>query len=204
MTYGSSEWAPWILNEAEGIKQIKAAYDLGINAFDTADMYSNGLSEVVLGKAIKQHNLPREEIVVMTKVKLTVMRETSGLDIGMSDAEIGRLRYTNQNGLSRKHVFDGVKKSLERLQLDYVDVLQCHRFDYNTPIEETMQALHDVVKAGYARYIGMSSCWAWQFQKMQSYARQHNLTQFISMQNRYNAIYREEEREMVPMLQDLG
>ncbi|KAG9016011.1 hypothetical protein FRB90_003870, partial [Tulasnella sp. 427] len=102
MTYGSSEWAPWILDEAEGIEHIKAAYDLGINAFDTADMYSNGLSEVVLGKAIKQHDLPRDEIVVMTKIKLTVMRETNGLDIGMSDAEIGRLRYTNQNGLSRK------------------------------------------------------------------------------------------------------
>ncbi|KIO29952.1 hypothetical protein M407DRAFT_21006, partial [Tulasnella calospora MUT 4182] len=102
------------------------------------------------------------------------------------------------------HLFAAIKNSLERLQLDYVDLFQCHRFDYNTPIEETMHALHDIVKAGYARYIGMSSCYAWQFQKMQNYARQHGLTEFISMQNLYNPIYREEEREMIPLLQDLG
>ncbi|KAG8929104.1 hypothetical protein FRC01_004868 [Tulasnella sp. 417] len=204
MTYGSSQWAPWVLDEAEGIEHIKAAYDLGINTFDTADMYSNGHSEIILGKAIKQYNLPRDEIVVMTKIYATVMRNPGDLEFGISEEEMERRRYTNQKGLNRKHIFEGVKRSLERLQLDYIDVLQCHRFDYNTPIEETMQALHDVVKAGLVRYIGMSSCWAWQFQKMQSYARQHNLTEFISMQNRYNAIYREEEREMVPMLQDMG
>lgn len=204
MSYGSPEWQAWVLGEAEGIEHIKAAYDLGINAFDTANAYSNGLSEVILGKAIKKYNLPREEIVVMTKVYGAVGRTTPEALFLASPEELYRQRYTNQHGLSRKHVFDSVKHSLERLQLDYIDLLQCHRFDYDTPIEETMQALHDVVKAGYVRYIGMSSCYAWQFQKMQNYARQHGLTEFISMQNLHNAIYREEEREMAPMLQDSG
>ncbi|KAG8907354.1 hypothetical protein FRB99_004601 [Tulasnella sp. 403] len=203
MSYGWPEWQPWVLREEEGMKHIKQAYDLGINTFDTADVYSNGESERILGKAIKKYNLPRDEIVVMTKVGIVVGRERTGV-MTHDSAEMEGQRYTNQFGLSRKHIFEGVKHSLERLQLDYVDVLQCHRLNNETPVEETMQALHDVVKAGYARYIGMSSCWAWQFAKMQNYARQHNLTEFISMQNFHNAIYREEEREMVPMLRDMG
>jgi len=162
MSYGTPAWQQWVLPEEEGIKHIKAAYDAGINTFDTANVYSNGLSEIVLGKAIKQHNLPRDEIVVMTKVFFAVGKEFSTKD--KSEA----LGYVNQSGLSRKHIFESVKHSLGRLQLDYVDVLQCHRFDENTPIEETMQALHDVVQAGYTRYLGMSSCYAWQFQAMQS------------------------------------
>ncbi|KAG8999025.1 hypothetical protein FRB90_012172 [Tulasnella sp. 427] len=204
MSYGSPEWQGWVLGEEEGIKHIKAAYDLGINAFDTANLYSNGLSEVILGKAIKQHNLPRDEIVVQTKVWGTVGRETSDALAFTSQDELHKKRYVNQNGLSRKHIFESVKHSLERLQLDYIDVLICHRFDPFTPVEETMQALHDVVQSGQVRYIGMSSCWAWQFHKMQNYALQHNLTPFISMQNFFNAIYREEEREMIPLLQDMG
>ncbi|KAG8943125.1 hypothetical protein FRC04_003205 [Tulasnella sp. 424] len=204
MSYGSPEWVGWVLGEEEGLKHIKAAYDMGINAFDTANLYSNGLSEVVLGKAIKQHNLPRDEIVVMTKVWGTVGRSTSDSLAFVPQDELAQKRYVNQQGLSRKHIFESVKHSLERLQLDYIDLLQCHRFDNTTPIEETMQALDDVVKAGYVRYIGMSSCYAWQFHKMQNYAREHNLTQFISMQNLHNAVYREEEREMVPLLQDMG
>ncbi|KAG8907352.1 hypothetical protein FRB99_004599 [Tulasnella sp. 403] len=203
MSYGWPEWQPWVLGEEEAMKHIKQAYDLGINTFDTANVYSNGESERILGKAIKKYNLPRDEIVVMTKVCVVVGRERKAVTIHDA-AEKERERYTNQFGLSRKHIFEAVKHSLERLQLDYVDLLQCHRLDDETPIEETMQALNDVVKAGYARYIGMSSCWAWQFAKMQNYARQHNLTEFISMQNLHNAIYREEEREMVPMLQDMG
>jgi len=118
--------------------------------------------------------------------------------------ELDKRGFVNQNGLSRKHIFDSVKKSLERLQLDYIDVLQCHRFDPNTPIEETMQALHDVVKAGYVRYIGMSSCYAWQFHIMQNYAITNNLTPFISMQNHHSLVYREEEREMFPTLNHFG
>ncbi|KIK57929.1 hypothetical protein GYMLUDRAFT_45738 [Collybiopsis luxurians FD-317 M1] len=204
MSYGSPEWQDWVLSEEEGIKHIKAAYDYGINAFDTANVYSNGLSEVVLGKAIKQHNLPRDEIVVMTKVYFAVRKTPGYIAIDKSSAEIDSDGYVNQHGLSRKHIFDSVKKSLERLQLDYVDLLQCHRFDYETPIEETMQALHDVVKAGYVRYIGMSSCWGYQFHTMQNYAIQNNLTPFISMQNHYSLVYREEEREMFPTLKHFG
>lgn len=204
MSYGTSTWQPWVLDEEEGIKQIKLAYDLGINAFDTANVYSNGLSEVILGKAIKQHNLPRDEIVVMTKVFSPLNRDPLGGRTDRDPVALEKNRYVNQHGLSRKHIFESIKHSLERLQLDYVDLFQCHRFDKDTPVEETMQALHDVAKAGYTRYIGMSSCYAWQFHKMQNYAKAHGLTEFISMQNYHCAIYREEEREMVPLLQDLG
>ncbi|KZT33901.1 Aldo/keto reductase [Sistotremastrum suecicum HHB10207 ss-3] len=203
MTYGSAEWQPWVKDEKLGMEHIKAAYDAGIQTFDTANVYSNGLSEVILGKAIKEFDLPRDEIVVMTKVFFTVGKTppTSFFQGGPTPDESG---YVNQHGLSRKHIFDSVKKSLERLQLDYIDVLQCHRFDPDTPIAETMQALHDVVKAGYVRYIGMSSCWAYQFSAMQNYAIQNNLTPFISMQNHYNLVYREEEREMMPTLKSFG
>ncbi|GAB1523614.1 hypothetical protein RhiTH_006764 [Rhizoctonia solani] len=197
MSYGSPEWQGWVLNEEEGIKHIKAAYDLGIQTFDTANVYSNGLSEVVLGKAIKQHNLPRDEIVVMTKVYFPVAPVVASAWQNAAD-------YPNRNGLSRKHIFESIQASLKRLQLDYVDVLQCHRFDPDTPIEETMQALHDVVQAGYVRYIGMSSCHAWQFHVMQNYAITHNLTPFISMQNHHSLVYREEEREMFPTLKHFG
>ncbi|CAE6429426.1 hypothetical protein ACGC1H_000914 [Rhizoctonia solani] len=196
MSYGTPEWQGWVLGEEEGIKHIKAAYDLGIQTFDTANVYSNGLSEVVLGKAIKQHNLPRDEIVVMTKVYFTV----APANIPWANAA----DYPNRNGLSRKHIFESIQASLKRLELDYVDVLQCHRFDSDTPVAETMQALHDVVQAGYARYIGMSSCHAWQFHVMQNYAITHNLTPFISMQNHHSLVYREEEREMFPTLKHFG
>ncbi|KDN43168.1 hypothetical protein RSAG8_06321, partial [Rhizoctonia solani AG-8 WAC10335] len=201
MTYGTPEWEGWVLNEEEGLKHIKAAYDAGIQTFDTANTYSNGLSETILGNAIKKFNLPRDEIVVMTKVYFPVGKEQNipSTELFQLD-KLEAKGYVNQFGLSRKHIFDSVKRSLERLQLDYVDVLQCHRFDYNTPIAETMQALHDVVQAGYARYIGMSSCYAYQFQAMQNYAIANKLTPFISMQNYYNLIYREEEREMMPTL----
>ncbi|KAK0455341.1 aryl-alcohol dehydrogenase [Desarmillaria tabescens] len=202
MSYGNPAWQGWVLPEEEGIKHIKAAYDAGINAFDTANVYSNGQSEIMLGKAIKQHNLPRENIVVMTKVFFTVAKEPAGFYMIPSESE--KDGYVNQHGLSRKHIFDSVKHSLERLQLDYIDVLQCHRFDPETPVAETMQALHDVVQAGYVRYIGMSSCYAWQFHIMQNYAIQHNLTPFISMQNHHSLLYREEEREMFPTLKHFG
>ncbi|KAF8607860.1 Aldo/keto reductase [Ceratobasidium sp. AG-I] len=197
MSYGSPDWQKWVLGEEEGIAHIKKAYDMGIQTFDTANVYSNGLSEVILGKAIKQHNLPRDEIVVLTKVYF-------GLGRTIGETFFGGGGYPNEHGLSRKHIFGSIKKSLERLQLDYVDVLQCHRFDKDTPIAETMHALHDVVKAGYARYIGMSSCYAYQFQAMQNYAIANNLTPFISMQNHYSLVYREEEREMMPTLKMFG
>ncbi|GAB1528442.1 hypothetical protein RhiTH_011636 [Rhizoctonia solani] len=166
LSYGNKQWNEWLLDEEEGIKHIKAAYDAGIQTFDTAN----------------QLKLPRDEIVVMAKLYGVVAREPGGLlritdsDLSESDAE----GYVNQYGLSRKHIFESVKHSLERLQLDYVDVLQCHRFDHQTPIAETMQALHDVVKASYARYIGMSSCHAYQFHAMQNYAIANKLTPPLS------------------------
>ncbi|EIM87501.1 Aldo/keto reductase [Stereum hirsutum FP-91666 SS1] len=204
MSYGSPEWSPWVLEEEEAIKHIKAAYDAGIQSFDTSNVYSNGLSEVILGKAIKQLNLPREEIVVMTKLCAVVGRTPSTPVQRRAPAQLDADGYVNQYGLSRKNIFASVKASLERLQLDYIDLYWCHRFDYNTPIEETMQALHDIVKAGYVRYIGMSSCYAYQFHAMQNYAITHNLTPFIAMQNHYNVVYREEEREMMPTLKHFG
>ncbi|TBU29250.1 aryl-alcohol dehydrogenase [Dichomitus squalens] len=203
MQYGSSKWQEWVLEEEEAIKHIKYAYEHGIQTFDTANVYSNGQSEVVLGNAIKKLNLPREELVIMTKLYNPVPASPAVnlIALGKKPEEVGII---NQHGLNRKHIFDSVKASLERLQLDYIDVLQCHRFDYNTPVEETMHALHDVVKAGYVRYIGMSSCYAYQFHQMQNYAITHNLTPFISMQNHYNLVYREEEREMFPTLKLFG
>ncbi|KAI0648552.1 Aldo/keto reductase [Trametes meyenii] len=201
MSYGDPGWYDWVLTEEEGIKHIKFAYDHGITTFDTTNVYSNGLSEIILGNAIKQHNLPREELVIMTKIYFPIASEFGTNMLSVKAEDLGII---NQKGLNRKHIFDSVKASLERLQLDYIDVLQCHRFDYDTPIEETMQALHDVVQAGYVRYIGMSSCYAYQFAQMQNYAIQHNLTPFISMQNHYSLAYHEEEREMFPTLKQFG
>ncbi|OCH87251.1 Aldo/keto reductase, partial [Obba rivulosa] len=205
MQYGSKDWQDWVIDdEEEAIKHIKFAYDHGIQSFDTANVYSNGLSEVLLGKTIKKLDLPREEIVVMTKVYGAITTDpeaTKQMRAGKTADELG---LVNQHGLSRKHIFDSVQASLKRLQLDYIDLFQCHRFDNDTPIEETMQALHDVVKAGWVRYIGMSSCWAYQFHAMQNYAINNNLTPFISMQNHHSLVYREEEREMFPTLKLFG
>ncbi|KAI9632612.1 NADP-dependent oxidoreductase domain-containing protein [Dioszegia hungarica] len=193
MTYGSSyKWM--VSDEQEAIKHIKYAYDQGINTFDTANVYSAGESEVLLGKMLKQHNVPRESVVIMTKTYAP----------GDKPDKWGPAGINNQLGLSRKHILASVKDSLERLQLDYIDVLQCHRFDKDTPIEETMHALHDVVRSGQVRYVGMSSCFAWQFQLMQQYAIHNKLTPFISMQNQYNALFREEEREMMPTIEHFG
>ncbi|EIW83665.1 Aldo keto reductase [Coniophora puteana RWD-64-598 SS2] len=197
MSFGDSSFSPWLLPEDDCIKFVKAAYDAGIQAFDTANAYSNGKSEIMLGNAIKQLQLPREELVILTKPYFPIPSEFGRNIMAVPDPDT--IGFVNQHGLSRKHIFDSVKASLKRLQLDYIDVLQCHRFDYNTPFEETMQALHDVVQAGYVRYIGMSSCHAYQY-----YAIQNKLTLFISMQNHCSLLYREEEREMFPTLKMFG
>jgi aryl-alcohol dehydrogenase (NADP+) len=175
-----------VLNEDEAKPFIKRALDAGINFFDTADVYSIGESEKVTGKLLKHFGVKRETVVVATKVRNE-----------MSDD-------VNDRGLSRKHIMDSIDNSLERLQMDYVDLYQIHRWDYDTPIEETMEALHDVVKAGKARYIGASSMFAWQFSKAQYTAQSHGWTRFVSMQNHYNLVYREEEREMIPLCFDQG
>ncbi len=186
MTYGSKKWREWVLEEEAARPFVKKALDAGINFFDTADVYSFGASEEVLGNTLKTFGVKRETVVIATKV-FQVMSD----DI-------------NDRGLSRKHIMDSIDKSLKRLKMDYVDLYQIHRWDYNTPIEETMEALHDVVKAGKARYIGASSMFAWQFTKAQFTADLHGLTRFVSMQDHYNLVYREEEREMIPCCIDQG
>ncbi|KIP03480.1 hypothetical protein PHLGIDRAFT_110830 [Phlebiopsis gigantea 11061_1 CR5-6] len=203
MQYGLKGWAAWVLDEEEAVKHIKYAYDAGIQTFDTANVYSNGHSEIILGNAIKKLGLPREELVIMTKVNGALSNDPN-INIMRSGKTPEDFGVINQRGLNRKHIFDSVQASLKRLQTDHIDLLQCHRFDYTTPIEETMQALHDVVQKGWVRYIGMSSCHAYQFHAMQNYAITNKLTPFISMQNHYNLLYREEEREMMPTLKLFG
>jgi len=186
MTHGSKRWREWVLEEEESRPFIQRALELGINFFDTADMYSLGASEEVLGRALRDFGPAREKVVIATKVFFP-----------MGDDP-------NQRGLSRKHIMHAIDDSLRRLGTDYVDLYQIHRFDYETPIEETLHALHDVVKAGKARYIGASSMFAWQFAKMLYTADRLGLTRFVTMQNHYNLIYREEEREMIPLCREEG
>lgn len=204
MSYGSKKWLDWVLEEDEALPLIKAAYDVGIQFFDTADIYSNGYSHKVLAKAIKQYNLPREDIVVATKLFALIPRDfEKGLD-QLSREERERRHYSNQQGLSRKHIFDSVERSLKELDLEYIDLLQIHRADENTPFEETMCALKDIIQSGKVRYIGASSMFAWQFMEYQSIAKRNGWPQFISMQNYYCASYREEEREMMPCIKKMG
>ena len=186
MTYGAKSWREWVLELKESRPFIQRALDLGINFFDTADMYSFGASEEVLGKCLKEIGTPRDRLVIATKVF-----NPMGDD-------------PNQQGLSRKHIMHAIDDSLRRLGTDYVDLYQIHRFDYNTPIEETIEALHDVVKAGKALYLGASSMYAWQFAKMLYKADEMGLTRFVTMQNHYNLVYREEEREMNPLCREEG
>jgi aryl-alcohol dehydrogenase (NADP+) len=186
MTYGSKQWRPWVLEEEDGRPFIRRAVELGINFFDTADMYSLGVSEEILGRALKDFGPSRDRVVIATKVYFP-----------MSDDP-------NQRGLSRKHILHAIDDSLRRLGTEYVDLYQIHRFDPETPIEETLEALHDVVKMGKALYLGASSMPAWRFAKMLYRADQLGLTRFVAMQNHYNLIYREEEREMIPLCRAEG
>ena len=182
MTYGSKKWRDWVLEEGEAAPFVKRALDAGINFFDTADVYSLGESERVTGNLLKGVN--RGNIVVATKVYQQMSADP------------------NDRGLSRKHILDSIDKSLKRLQMEYVDLYQIHRWDYNTPIEETMEALNDVVRAGKARYIGASSMFAWQFMKALHVSEMNGWAKFVSMQDHYNLVYREEEREMIPLCRD--
>lgn len=197
----------WCTEEAEALPIIEACFKAGINFFDTANGYSAGASEEVLGKAIKKYDLPRSNIVVATKLWSPVGHrhgDTWDDPLTWSHEERDQKGYLNEYGLSRKHIFDSVDASLKRLQLDYIDLLQIHRFDPNTPIKETMKALHDVVQSGKVRYIGASSMWAHELLEMQYTARMNGWTEFISMQNLHNATYREEEKEMIPSLKKFG
>jgi aryl-alcohol dehydrogenase-like predicted oxidoreductase len=185
MSFGDDSERPWVLDEAAAEPIVKAAVDGGVTFFDTADTYSGGASEVATGRLVG-NLLSRDEVVIATKV---FMPMTPG---------------ENGGGLSRKHIMSAIDASLGRLGMDYVDLYQIHRWDNRTPIEETMEALHDVVRAGKARYIGASSMFAWQFAKAQHVAERNGWTQFVAMQNHYNLIYREEEREMIPLCIDQG
>jgi aryl-alcohol dehydrogenase-like predicted oxidoreductase len=186
MTFGSKTWREWVIGYDEGLPIIRRAFELGINFYDTADVYSLGVSEEILGRALKELGVARETVVIATK-----LYNPMGPD-------------PNQRGLSRKHVMQAIDASLHRLGLDYVDLYQIHRFDQTTPIAETMAALDEVVKAGKALYIGASSMYAWQFAKMLETSERHNLARFVTMQNHYNLVYREEEREMIPLCRTEG
>jgi aryl-alcohol dehydrogenase (NADP+) len=185
MTYGTPEWRPWVLDEAASRPFVARALEHGINFFDTADVYSSGMSEEVTGRALKAL-AHRDQVVIATK------------------AFYATGEGPNDRGLSRKHLITAIEASLRRLGTDHVDLYQIHRFDYDTPVEETLEALHDIVKAGKARYIGASSMFAWQFAKMLHVADTRGWTRFVSMQNHYNLVYREEEREMLPLCRDEG
>jgi len=184
MTYGSKKWREWVLEEEESRPFIKRALEAGINFFDTADMYSVGVSEEIVGRALKDFGPGRDRVVIATKV-FNAMGDDP-----------------NQRGLSRKHIRHALEDSLRRLGTDYVDLYQIHRFDPETPIEETMEALNDLVRAGKVLHLGASSMFAWQFAKMLSTADARGWTPFVTMQNHYNLLYREEEREMVPLCLD--
>jgi aryl-alcohol dehydrogenase-like predicted oxidoreductase len=185
MTYGTSQWRDWVLDEDESRPFIQRALEMGINFFDSADIYSLGVSEEITGRALRDF-ARRDEVIIATKVFFPL--------------ENG----PNQGGLSRNHIMNAIDASLRRLGTDYVDLFQIHRFDPTTPIEETLEALHDVVKAGKARYIGASSMYAWQFAKCLYLADLHGWTRFAAMQNHYNLVYREEEREMLPLCRAEG
>ena len=185
MSFGSQQWQAWTLPESQSRPIVQRALELGINFFDSADVYSTGMSEEILGRALRDFT-KRDQVVIATKVNGP-----------MGDGP-------NDRGLSRKHIFDAVHASLRRLGTDYIDLYQIHRWDYEVPIEETLEALHDLVRSGKVLYLGASSMFAWEFSMALRASEQHGWTRFVSMQNHYNLIYREEEREMLPLCRHEG
>lgn len=204
MSFGDSKSLDWALDEEDALPLLKYAYDHGLNTWDTANVYSNGASEVIIGKALKKYEIPRHKVVIMTKCHWGVGETPDVRHYPNKEAFELSKEYQNTFGLSRTAIFTQVDDSLRRLDTPYIDLLQIHRFDYKTPIEETMKALHDLVQTGKVRYIGASSMWATQFARMQAVAERNGWTQFISMQNHYNLLYREEEREMNRYCNDTG
>ncbi|GME75201.1 unnamed protein product [Ambrosiozyma monospora] len=196
MSFGSKKsWGDWIIEDKKEVFAIlKKAYDEGIRTFDTADIYCNGQSEVLLGEFLEEYKIKRDKVVILTKCFFISDPDNPELSVYTS-SQYPAHDYINSQGLSKKHIFDAVRASVERLGT-YIDVLQIHRFDHETPMEETMEALHDVVKEGLTRYIGASSMKAYEFVQLQSVAEKHGWTKFISMQNYFNLLYREEDREM--------
>ncbi|KAI9661611.1 MAG: hypothetical protein M1821_008849 [Bathelium mastoideum] len=219
MSLGGGDMAPWVSNEEDSLQILKAAYDCGINTWDTANVYSNGLSEQVIGRAIRGFSLPRQNLVIMTKCAFCVGDDPRVIGALFAPQLQQSKDYVNQGGegvlnfvnrmltnagLSRTAIFHAVENSLARLGTSYIDLLQIQRYDSSTPPEETMKALHDLVQAGKVRYIGASSMWATQFARLQFLAEKNGWTKFVSMQNYYNLCYREEEREMNRFCKETG
>ncbi|KAK1248991.1 hypothetical protein MKX08_007211 [Trichoderma sp. CBMAI-0020] len=201
MSFGAPEWQGWVLDEEESLPLLEHAFKAGIRTWDTADLYSHGRSEEIIGKAIKKFNLPREKLVILTKIYFGVTPDTLSNQPGSTITNDGEL--LNQTGLSRKHILDAVDKCTERLGT-YIDVLQIHRLDRSIPFEESVRALNDVVVSGKVRYLGASSMAAWEFQQLQNITDRHGWHKFISMQNYHNLLYREEEHEMIPYCNNTG
>ncbi|TFK65155.1 Aldo keto reductase [Pluteus cervinus] len=197
MTLGAAAWGgPWILEEEKAFELLKAAWDKGINTIDTANIYSNGVSERIIGNFIKKYRIPRNEIIIATKC-CHLVGKTPDLHPYLQPHLQAQRDYVNQSGLSRAGIFNAVEASLERLQTSYIDLLQIHRYDPDNDPEETMKALHDLVQSGKVRYLGASSMRTWQFAMLNEIAAKHGWTKFVSMQNEYSLLYREEEREML-------
>ncbi|KAH8832472.1 NADP-dependent oxidoreductase domain-containing protein [Flagelloscypha sp. PMI_526] len=198
MSIGHKDWQQWVVDGDEAVELLKAAWDRGINTFDTANVYSNGVSEELVGQFITKYNIPRSKVLVFTKCNGLTTRSEPGIRTALRP-DLKLLRDNiNQFGLSRAAVFNQVEDSLQRLGTSYIDLLQIHRFDKDTPVEETMKALHDLVQSGKVRYIGASSMRTWQFALMNQVAEKNGWTKFSSMQDEYSLLYREEEREMIP------
>ena len=191
MSLGSSKWGPWVLDEDKSIELLKAAWDRGVTTIDTANVYSNGESERVIGRFLQKYNIPRHRVVILTKCYCLTHDEVEEMPLFKPELEDTR-DYVNNCGLSRAAIFNQVEASLKRLDTPYIDLLQIHRFDFKTPIEETMRALHDLVLSGKVRYIGASSMRAWQFADMNAVAERNGWTKFISMQSEYSLLYRED------------
>lgn len=191
MHFGSPKWQAWVKGPEESLPLLKAAYDLGLTTWDTADTYSDGESEKIIGRALQEFNIPRQNVVIMTKAHFPACEE----DVGNRDKVFAQPQYANRSGLSRVHLFNAVEDSLRRLQTTYIDVLQIHRID-DTPFVEVMKALHDLVESGKVRYIGASSMWAHELAQMQAIADARGWTRFISMQNEHSLLYREEGKHV--------
>ncbi|KAJ7663111.1 NADP-dependent oxidoreductase domain-containing protein [Mycena polygramma] len=198
MSMGSSLQTSWILDEEPAMEVLKAAWDHGLTTFDTANIYSNGESERIIGKFLKKYDIPRAKVVIATKVHHLVV-EDDMTKFGFLNPQMRNTRdYVNQDGLSRAGIFNAVEASLKRLDTPYIDLLQIHRFDPRVPVAETMRALHDLVVSGKVRYLGASSMRTWRFSELNHVAEKNGWTQFVSMQGEYNLLQREEEREMIP------
>ncbi|KAJ3538644.1 hypothetical protein NM208_g5813 [Fusarium decemcellulare] len=204
MTLGSSGAMPWNLDEEESLKVLKAAYDNGVNTWDTANCYGNGINEELIGKAIKQFGIPRHKLTILSKCYYEVGEEDDVFSFGYGSLLKQDKNYVNQGGLSRTAIFNQVEASLTRLGTSYIDLYQIHRLDESTPMEEIMKALHDLVQSGKVRYIGASAMLATQFAQMQFIAEKNGWTKFISVQNYYNLCFREEEREMIRFCKATG